>query len=150
MTIPAAVSGTCALSAPNLIFTVDISDSSGAPQNDCETAVLAITSLHSDLSVTVLDPETTLVEIDDDNDVSSTATDPALCGVLVKEFWDVSRGVEAALDLSMFSQVDSLTGTSLTAQTDDLDKVGSYRVRLIVFYRDFPDVAAQKDFAVEV
>ena len=75
----------------------------------------------------------------------------SVCGSIVKEFWDVSAsGVEAALDPKIFTQTDSISQTELFIEADQMEQVGTYKLRLLVYYADYPYVSDQKEFIVNI
>ena len=51
--------------------------------------------------------------IDDENFISSSVTDMSVCGVIKKELWDVTSGVEAELDPNIFTETETVTQTTL-------------------------------------
>ena len=103
------------MSATDVTFTVEIPVDGGSNTDPCLTAELTINNnnfVGSEVSTAVFQ-EAEMIEIDDNQDISSTVLDPSTCGPIAKEFWDVTNGVESALDPSVFFWTDYLTGTSL-------------------------------------
>ena len=91
------------------------------------------------------------ISIVDGESVISTLVDMTVCGSIVKEFWDVTAsGIESALDPKIFTQTDSISQAKLFIEADQIEQVGTYKLRLLVFYEDFPEVSDQKDFIVNI
>ena len=58
--------------------------------------------------------------------------------------------MESALDPEIFSQTDKNTLTELWIKADQMEQVGIYNLRLVVYYTDYPNIFDRKEFIVNI